>query len=431
VRVRWIATAVLALGLFAFGLQQTVFHGTGATDHALETWLYNALALGAAIVAWTGALGRRRPQRRVWILVATSLSGFALAGFVWTVVLPEPAVSIADAMWLAGYLPLYAALVLCVRDRVEHFHASVWLDGAIAALGTTALAAAALWPVLLDASRAAEPVVVMVNLGYPLADLLMALLIAVAALLRGRLGRPLAFLLAGMLMSACADALYLAQVTAGAEDISPFFDLVEVGANVVMGLAALQVDRETAPARLDGWRVLLLPGGFALLATLLMTWAAFSQRVDPVVPTLLASATLLAVCVRAGMTFGEHLKLLDAREQARTDDLTGLLNRRGFSLACEVQLAGARTTGRSLCMLLLDLDGFKELNDTFGHHLGDEVLGEVGARLAAALPRATLARLGDDEFAALVDAGHAGEGARRAGRAMLNTLTRRSRSPAR
>src|SRR5439155_12679379 len=86
------------------------------------------------------------------------------------------------------------------------------------------------------------------------------------------------------------------------------------------------------------------------------------------------------------------------RHQALRDQLTGLPNRRPLYERLDKLLARARP----LSMLVADLDGFKELNDTLGHHAGDEVLSQLGPRVQAAVPEAELlARIGGDEFAVL------------------------------
>jgi diguanylate cyclase (GGDEF)-like protein len=86
------------------------------------------------------------------------------------------------------------------------------------------------------------------------------------------------------------------------------------------------------------------------------------------------------------------------RRQALHDPLTGLPNRRSLYERLDQLLA----SGRPLSLLVADLDGFKELNDTLGHHAGDEVLSQLGPRVQAAVPEAELlARIGGDEFAVL------------------------------
>ena len=88
---------------------------------------------------------------------------------------------------------------------------------------------------------------------------------------------------------------------------------------------------------------------------------------------------------------------------ATTDELTGLPNRRHFQAALEREIATARRYGSPLSLLLLDLDNFKMINDTFGHSAGDEALRRVATAVDAHLRAPDLvARLGGDEFAVLL-----------------------------
>ncbi|HBZ92862.1 MAG TPA: two-component system response regulator [Pseudomonas sp.] len=90
--------------------------------------------------------------------------------------------------------------------------------------------------------------------------------------------------------------------------------------------------------------------------------------------------------------------------QAVTDSLTGLLNRRGFHQALESALARIERSGQRVAVLYLDLDGFKRINDSLGHDVGDQLLRRVGEQLKACLrPYDSLARIGGDEFTALLD----------------------------
>jgi diguanylate cyclase (GGDEF)-like protein/PAS domain S-box-containing protein len=94
-------------------------------------------------------------------------------------------------------------------------------------------------------------------------------------------------------------------------------------------------------------------------------------------------------------------RALEAQLAALTeeDDLTGLLNRRGFRRMAEQALKIERRSGRSVALLYLDLDDFKGINDTYGHAAGDAVLQDVAERLLACLRVGDLAaRLGGDEF---------------------------------
>jgi diguanylate cyclase (GGDEF)-like protein len=85
------------------------------------------------------------------------------------------------------------------------------------------------------------------------------------------------------------------------------------------------------------------------------------------------------------------------------DDLTGLLNRRGFRLLAASRLEEARRGGHDVLLVYADLDGFKRINDTFGHNQGDQALVRVAAGLKRTFRRTDiLARIGGDEFVALV-----------------------------
>ena len=90
--------------------------------------------------------------------------------------------------------------------------------------------------------------------------------------------------------------------------------------------------------------------------------------------------------------------------QAFHDGLTGLANRALFRDRLDQSLSRSARTGESLAVLFVDLDGFKQVNDTLGHDAGDQLLEEVSRRFTTAIrPSDTLARLGGDEFALLLE----------------------------
>ncbi|MBM0202942.1 GGDEF domain-containing protein [Micromonospora sp. STR1s_5] len=136
-------------------------------------------------------------------------------------------------------------------------------------------------------------------------------------------------------------------------------------------------------ARRDSWRE--LDAGLALLVCA-SSWAIFLS---------LRRAQQL----RQEIERREAAELL-AHQAARLDSLTGLPNGLGFSEAVATALSDAR----EYAVLFVDLDGFKPVNDTHGHGVGDILLVEVGNRLSSILPEAKLvARLGGDEFGLLVE----------------------------
>jgi diguanylate cyclase (GGDEF)-like protein len=170
-----------------------------------------------------------------------------------------------------------------------------------------------------------------------------------------------------------------------------------------------------------------IAGVFAFMAYLdrFSMWQRIRDTVFPVLSAQLFSALLtmasvyIAVVARTGgivlavlvllifqYLIGELLKSKARGEQlhrvATTDELTGLANRERFRARLDQRIAAAKGTDEVFAVMLLDLDRFKEVNDTLGHHYGDELLRDLGPRLAEAVgPDGLVARLGGDEFAVL------------------------------
>ena len=93
----------------------------------------------------------------------------------------------------------------------------------------------------------------------------------------------------------------------------------------------------------------------------------------------------------------------DLRRRSEFDLLTDIRNRFAMEKFIESQIDEARQSGRNLALIYIDLDKFKPINDTYGHHVGDLFLQEVAMRMSRQLLGSDmLARLGGDEFAALV-----------------------------
>jgi diguanylate cyclase (GGDEF)-like protein len=102
-----------------------------------------------------------------------------------------------------------------------------------------------------------------------------------------------------------------------------------------------------------------------------------------------------------------QLQMAEIERRAYFDDLTGLPNRTLFHHSIEAALDEADDRNGRIAVLMMDLDRFKEINDTLGHHLGDALLQELAIRVARVLPEGdTLARLGGDEFALLLTDAH-------------------------
>nr|WP_231134558.1 bifunctional diguanylate cyclase/phosphodiesterase [Motilibacter deserti] len=211
--------------------------------------------------------------------------------------------------------------------------------------------------------------------------------------------------------------MWLAQTAAGTYSPNrPLPDLLYGAAVVLCVLAAWSRPRTRDVRPLAWWAVLAVPIALAALAVGTLVLAGVSTQ--PAACVGLAAAAILCVLVRAVLAVRDVQSLALSRQEARTDELTGLANRRAFYEAVERHALDA--PGAGAAVLLFDVDRFKEVNDSLGHSVGDELLVELAARWAECVPAdALLARLGGDEFALLLPG--AGE---REGLALGETLRR-------
>jgi GGDEF domain-containing protein len=149
---------------------------------------------------------------------------------------------------------------------------------------------------------------------------------------------------------------------------------------------------------------------------------AASARHAALLAAAILESLLVLLCVvllpglwKASQRLRRHIEQLDWL--ASHDELTGLLNRRGFHGRLDRTLSSSNPRG---VLLAVDIDHFHEINETIGAEQGDVLLVEVGARLAAAFPSQAVARLGEDEFAVLLP-GTASASASRSGSVQCGT----------
>jgi diguanylate cyclase (GGDEF)-like protein len=189
-----------------------------------------------------------------------------------------------------------------------------------------------------------------------------------------------------------------------------------------LGVALIAVALATTPGVGDGavlyalpvlWTTLFFgrPGaiaiigcvaiGHAIALLLLPAASSYPGRWVDVMVSVCSVATVILVLERRN-------ELLVARlaNEARTDALTGLLNRRGFDERASVELARVRRQGGQMAAIALDVDYFKRINDEWGHETGDRVLAHIGQLLSNECRDIDLAaRLGGEEFTVLLPGG--------------------------
>jgi len=387
------------------GLAGCVFNATGAFGVSeggwFTTYVYPLTFLPAAALCliWAKAGGRERVS---WALVGIGYLCWSAAFFTYNLSVASghqpPIPSLADAGWLAYYPLVFVGLLGLVRSRVFGLSKGVWLDGLIGALALAAFGAAFLVDPIVSAVPGDQAAAATL-LAYPVGDVALALVVlTVGAQLGWRPGRDWLMIAAALALQVGVDVLYSYKSAQGTWQFGTLLDVIWPLAAMLIASAAW--NRPTAQPRVesDRWRALAVPSAFALLALGLLVLGSFEQVGGT--PSVLAAGAVVASLFRAVTTFQEKRVLGDLVLQ---DPLTGLLNHAAFHDAVEAEIDRHQDSTRPFSVVMLDLDGFKSVNDLRGHAEGDRLLREV-AEAIRDIPRDgdVAARVGGDEFALLL-----------------------------
>jgi diguanylate cyclase (GGDEF)-like protein len=364
--------------------------------------IYDAVVLSAGVACLLRALSGGR-ERSAWLVIAASVFAWGAAEVYWTLYIEgnasAPYPSPADVGYLAFYPLAIAGLYLLVRAHATRLDPRLWMDGALAALGTAALGAALIFEFVAERTSGST-LEMATTLAYPLGDVvLLALAVGVVAVTRWRPGRTWALLLAGLATMAVADVAYTFQAYEAALPGGDWVEPIYLLSAVFIGAEAWQPEAATInpEGRFDGLREVIVPALVALTMVALVVMQYFAHA--SAVTTLLWSATMLAVVARLALSVRANKHLL---EQVRTDSLTSLGSQ--VRLQMDLEARCRKAAEEPLTVMLLDLNGFKHYNDTFGHPAGDGMLARMGRRLGVAIAPAGVAyRLGGDEFVVLID----------------------------
>src|SRR6185295_13085862 len=326
-----------------------------------------------------------RRERVAWTLLGAGLLLYTGGEIYYAAVLAGrasvPIPSLADGGYLAFYPLAYAALVALMRARIGAFPVARWLDGAIVGSAAAALAAAFALGPIIDASSEGQTLAIATNLAYPIADLTLLTMVATAASFTGwRPGRSWAVLGAGLLLLAVSDGVYLLQAAKGTYVEGTILDAGwPFGVLLVAGAAWIEPG-VTKPLQSRAVRIIAIPTAAALVAIGIQAAERFATA--PTAAAVISLLTLLAVVVRLVLSLRESQgEARSKAQESRTDELTGLPNRRALMMDLERAVAQPALAGSLRLLALFDLDGFKLYNDTFGHPAGDALLTRLGGRL--------------------------------------------------
>ncbi len=290
------------------------------------------------------------------------------------------------------FYPLFLIVIPRISSATTKLQPIELLDSLIFGLGFTSIVATILMTVIFPA----ESLVTsndFFSIFYPVGDLALLLISLLHIATRG-FDRQKLLLFAGVLIFAATDIFYL---WLALHHRYSYASIADDGWLIAISFFALAI---TVPSTSHSEVRPIHPALVAIaifISPILLAISALQPKIFPIYIVIPAIANLLLAFIRMSTALRQARTLSDERILARTDELTGLANRRRLLSEIEEfsEVEGA--------LLLLDLNGFKPVNDQYGHEVGDLILREVARRFTRTLPHGTLlARLGGDEFGVLV-----------------------------
>ena len=391
---KYFSLNTVAFLLLSIHLLSRVIHTTPQVY--LDLWVYNAIA----ILFVFSLLGVPSFNDHIGIAFLALAIGLWAAGSLisslsvfYTLNLPSELAS--NVLYMLFYPAAFIALprLLSQRSRIS---AVEILDSTIIALGLGSLGTALfVGPVLPRLNG--DLLMTFFAIFYPVGDLILVTSV-ISTLLSQRISKRAIVASTGIFIYAFSDFLFL---WLHVNNRYVFGSISDDGWLVGIALIVMSTQfKASDKSSHEGVNPVFVALSVFLSATLLGVITLRPGYFPSFIlfPTLL---TLLVAFIRMTIALRQARSLGTERTLARTDELTGLSNRR--KLIAEMDEIGDSEGA----LLILDLDGFKPVNDSFGHDIGDEILKQVAMRFHRALPPdATLARLGGDEFGVLLHANY-------------------------
>jgi diguanylate cyclase (GGDEF)-like protein len=398
-RRQWQAFAVA-------GLSAAVLY-VGNVSPVVNLAAFAVIGVGTIWACFAGPRRFGAEPRTAWLSVSGATLLFVIGVVIrpWATAQPPPLPLLADAATIPGYLLLTAFFFILLRAR-QSIERHAVLDGLIVCLAGGLISALLLAaPALAITGR---PVIFSVLAGvYPLLDIVLLLLVVNLTFTATVFPPSLIAMLGGTTLMFIGDLAYAIIGTSGKTYTSPLLDVPFLLGFALLGVTALHpsvVELSRAGRRpVQAWslrRMSLLVPAIATPFVLLILIGDRS-RADRLIIGVTGAVMVILLLARAVSAVQAQVAAqLHSEHQAMHDPLTGLPNRRMISAQVERLVAGVPSgSGDRVWVYLLDLDGFKWVNESWGHDTGDQLVIDVAARLRAAMPPGIMvARVGGDEF---------------------------------
>jgi len=381
-----LALFVLVLATFAplsKNAQPTLFN---------DLLLYNSAPLLIIFASFKALSNEDLRTRITFQLAITSWAlGSIISSLTAVYLLSENFQLISDFLYLLFYPLLYLAIPRLLRGNMPSTKLAS-IDATIVALGISALCTAVLIKPVLPSFNG-DQLETFFAIVFPVADIvLVALLFSLNPF--HQITARSSILMAGILAFAAADFINLWLTANNRYEFGSWSDSLWLVAILLFGESTWH-KRDDSNLAVATHPILIAVA--VLFSAILLSLLALKPGylpgfiVGPAIATLFLAFIRMVVALRQAQEIGAE------RTLARTDELTGLPNRRKFMAEL---IEFSNTQG---ALLLLDLNGFKPINDKYGHEVGDQLLRAVSQRFRRSLPsHSTLARLGGDEFGALI-----------------------------
>jgi diguanylate cyclase len=373
------------------------------------TWLDGWCIVAFEFIASATCIARglaRRPGRGAILVLGAALTSWALGDTFLTIESlggsKPPVPSTADVFYLIFYPLAYVATVSMLQRGLGRLSRPNWLDGLVAGLGAAALCATFAFHRILELTMGSA-LSTAVSLAYPIGDLLLlSLVIGGSVLLIGRWSVGWCVLGSGLAIIVLGDTFNLFQASRLATNLGADVNAAAWPAAILLiSMSVWTTPRKAEPLRPEKTAGMVMPGLAALGSLVILIVGTINHVSQAAIG--LAIATLILVGVRLAMS-ARQLRIMteERHRQANTDELTGLGNRRQLTHVLETFFIDQLETPenpRRLAFLFVDLNHFKEINDSFGHPAGDELLRQLGPRLVRAVgANSSVVRLGGDEL---------------------------------
>lgn len=443
----WATAAVFALLTLAVFVALLLDLGGPRPSDALDDIAELVAALLASAFCAVTAYKVKEARAR-WTLLSLSALAWGGGEAAWTyydlvkgVTVPFP--GWPDVGFLAS-VPLAVAGLLAFPGGPQQ-RGIVRLESVLDATLVGGSLLFASWVTILEPiyhAQAGHSLGQVISLAYPVSDVVIASIVVVL------LTRPwtrnrgaVALVMAGMLAFAVADSSFSYLTEVNNYGIGNALDVGWIAGYLLMALGAMRVltnrqEPRAGELHLTLQRV-LAPYVPFVLAGAAFLWEEIANKPLRRISEFMAFGLVAVMASRQLLVLLENLSLtrqLEARVEQRTaelrhqalhDRLTGLANRALFNEQLAAAVRRRSRSGAALAVLFIDLDGFKQVNDLYGHEVGDRALRSVARRFSSTLREAdTLARLGGDEFAALLEGDPGASDPGRVARRLLDSLAR-------